>query len=117
MNQQEFVKHIRSEIIDQNLLIYRDIFATTNPANVSDPYWTRALDLYFKLDDAGKAVLFQIIRQIMVDTTSNLLGVLDGVNGFHGQTEGYKLTTVTGNEKLNDGLQDLLLAMEEEEPR
>jgi hypothetical protein len=117
MNQQEFISRIRSEIIDQNLGIYRDLFENTDPANATDPYWKRALGLHLSMSDGQRELLFQIIRQIMVDTTSNLLGVLDGVNWLEGQTEGFKLTTESGSDKLNEGLQDLLLGLEEEDPR
>jgi hypothetical protein len=117
MTQQELINRIRAEIIDQNLAIYRDLFATTDAANASDPYWKRALGLHSTLSDEQKAVLFQIVRQVMVDTCSNLLGVFDGVNWLEGQTEGFKLTTESGSEKLNEGLQDLLLGAEEDDPR
>ena len=115
MNQQKLINHIRAEIINDNLAIYRDLFFTTDPSNVSGPYWKRALNLYSSLNSENKDVLFQIVRQVMVDTCSNLLGVLDGVNWFEGQTEGFKLTTENGTEKLNGNLQDLLLATEMKE--
>ena len=117
MTQSDFITRIRSDIIDQNLAIYRDLFASTDPVSASDPYWKRALSLFATLNNDQRTVLFQIIRQVMVDTTSNLLGVLDGVNWLQGQTEGFRLTTDGGKDKLNEGLQDLLLGMEEDDPR
>ena len=99
------------------MAIYRDLFANTDAASASDPYWKRALSLHDALTNDQKAVLFPIVRQVMVDTTSNLLGVLDGVNWLEGQTEGFKLTMESGTEKLNEGMQDLLLGMEEDDPR
>ena len=39
------------------------------------------------------------------------------MNWIEGQAEGFKLTTESGTEKLNEGLQDLLLGMEEDDPR
>lgn len=117
MNQQEFISGIRKEIIDQNLAIYRDLFATTDAAKATDTYWKRALGLHSSLSEGQREVLFQIVRQVMVDTASNLLGVLDGVNWLEGQTEGFKLTTENSKEELNEGLQDLLLGMEEDDQR
>jgi hypothetical protein len=117
MTQQELINRIRVEIIDQNLAIYRDLFANTDPARASDPYWKRALALHSSMSDEHREVLFQIVRQVMVDTTSNLLGVLDGVNWLEGQDEGFKLTTESGSERLNEGLQDLFLGMEEDDQR
>ncbi len=117
MDQREFINRIRGEVIEQNLASCRDLFANTDPANATDPYWRRALALHATLNEAQRAVLFDIVRQVMVDTTSNLLGVLDGVNWLEGQTEGFKLTTESGTEKLNEGLQDLLLGMEQDDSR
>ena len=117
MTPQELVDSIRSEVIDQNLAIYHDLFANTDVGGASDPYWKRALDLYAAMTDGQKAVLFQIMRQVMVDTTSNLLGILDGVNWLPGQSEGFRLTTESSTEKLNEGLQELFLGREEEDPR
>lgn len=117
MTQQELIHRIRAEIIDQNLAIYRDLFTTTDPAGASDPYWKQALMLHASMSDQQRDVFFKIVRQVMVDTTSNLLGILDGVNWLEGQVEGFKLTNESGAEKLNEGLQDLLLSMEEDDPR
>jgi hypothetical protein len=117
MTREQFIDGVRAEIIDQNLATYRDFFANTEVASASHPYWKRALAFYGNLNDEQRAVLFQIVRQVMVDTTSNLLGVLDGVNWLEGQVEGFRLTTESGSEKLNNGLQDLLLGKEENDPR
>ena len=117
MNQTELITRIRNDIIDQNLANYRELFTSTDPASATDAYWKRALSLFGTLNDNQQAVFFQIIRQVMVDTTSNLLGVLDGVNWLEGQTEGFRLTSENGTKRLNEGLQDLLLGMEEDDPR
>lgn len=113
MNRHQFVEQIRAEIVEQNMEIYRDLFANTNPENSSDAYWKSALNLYSFLTEDQRNVLFQIIRQTMVDTTSNLLGVLDGVCFLEGQTEGFRLTMESRPDVLNQGLQDLFLAIEE----
>jgi hypothetical protein len=117
MNQQQLVARIRAEIIDQNLAIYRDLFANTEVGSAVDPHWKRALGLCSALSEEQRVVLFQVVRQVMVDTCSNLLGVLDGVSWLEGQAEDFKLTMESGTEKLNEGLQDLLLGMEEDDLR
>mgnify|MGYP003324628399 CR=1 FL=1 len=115
MKAEDFVRLIRNSVIDENHAIYKDLFDSTDRGAVSDEYWVRALSLYDQLDEKSQAVVFEIIRQVMSDTVSNLFGVLDGVNWPDGQAEGYNLQTESGKGgKINGDLQDLFLEMEEE---
>jgi hypothetical protein len=113
MNQHQFVSGIRSAVLDQNISLYRDIFAKTESINATDHYWKGALEFYAQLNENQREMLFQITRQIMVDTTSNLLGILDGVNWLEGQEDAFILITENSSEQLNNGLQDLFLSSEE----
>ena len=78
MSASDFVRGIRTGIIADNLRTYRELFAATQPEGAPDPYWNAALQLYHRLDDADREILFSIISQVMVDTVSNLFAVLDG---------------------------------------
>lgn len=115
MNPDDFVAQLRKAIIEDNLAIYRDLFESTNAEDASDPYWIRSLSMYAKLDEAGKTVLFQVIRQVMTDTLSNVFAILDGVSNLEGQEGEFHLTLGESEEQLNGGLQDCFLAMEEDE--
>jgi hypothetical protein len=117
MKQVELVARIRTEIVDANLHEYRELFATQPPAAASDSEFKRALALHASLSTEQRDALFRLMRRVMVDTVSSMLGVLDGGAWFGGPYEGFKLTTVSGSEKLNEGLQDLFLGMEESDPR
>lgn len=110
-----FVERIRAEIIQQNLEIYRGLFEKTDPESTKDAYWKAVLTLYASLNSTQGDVLFKLVRQVMVDTTSNLLAVLDGAIFLEGQTQGLVLTLENQSERLNEGLQDLFLELEEEE--
>ena len=55
-----------------------------------------------------------IIRQVAVDTTSNVLGVIDGVNSVEGVDAEIRLTYADENLLLSGDLQSLLLVEEEE---
>jgi hypothetical protein len=113
MSDKEFIRGIRREVIARNLQIYRDMFARTRSEDASDPYGKAALQFFHELDDVGKEVLFSIIRQVMVDTTSNLFAILDGVSGIPGQDGTFEVRL--GNKDFAGSLQDQFLAAEEED--
>ena len=110
----DFVARLQKAILEDNLAIYRELFDTTKVDNASDPYWIRALSMYAKLDGAGRAVLLEIIRQVMADTISNVFAILDGVSDLESQDGDFRLTIGDSNEQLNGELQDQFLALEEE---
>ena len=67
------------------------------------------------MNDGDRAVLFEIMRQVTVDTVSNLFGILDGASALEGPREDFVLTSQPDNRKLNGNLQDLFLEAEERE--
>ena len=112
MSDKEFIKGIRREVIASNLETYRELFAETRPQDASDSYWNSALQFFHHLDDAGREVLFRIIRQVMVDTTLNFFAIFDGVSDFPGQDGRFEVRI--GDKNLAGRLQDQFLAAEEE---
>ena len=73
-----------------------------------DSYWKRALPLFKSLSPGQQEVFFEIVRQIVTDTVSNTLGLLD-VGVGTGEFELY----YEGGTKLNGDLQSLFLAVDE----
>lgn len=73
-----FVKSLYDSIIKENLQLYKDLYETTKVTPDIDEYWKKSLDLYHGLSDEQKAVLMKVIEQTMIDTISNVLGVIDG---------------------------------------
>lgn len=116
MKQEEFVRALRVDIIEENADLYADMLRTTDRSSVEDEYWRAVLSLYDSLNDRGKVTLLGIMRQVAVDTVSNMLGVLDGSSSSSIGQEGLTLLDSTRN-KLNGSLQDLFLAREESEFR
>jgi hypothetical protein len=114
MNRSEIVNQIHVEVVDQNLEIYKRLFQTTEASSARDPYWKSSLGLFESLSAEQKEVFFKVIRQTIVDSTSNLLGILDGVIRLRGQSENFKLTWESSTEMLNEDLQDLFLEKEEQ---
>ena len=113
MTPQDFVRQIRSSVVEENLFLYKDIFKSTDPQTATDSHWRRALTLYYKLDSKDQNVIFDILRQVMVDTISNVFAVLDGVSPLDGQVGEFSLTSNSGSQRINGELQDRFLELEE----
>lgn len=107
------VAQIRASILEENHEMYRNLFNTTPMECATDAYWIDSLKLFSALDKEQKEVFLQVIRQIMVDTISNVFGVIDGVNPVGGENGEFFLTYDGDTEPLNGDLQSIFLAEEE----
>jgi hypothetical protein len=112
MKPDEFVSRLRLAVIEENTALYRKIFADTAVEKASDPYWKRALALFNVLSPEQQGVFLEVVRQVAVDTTSNVLGIIDGVNALDGVDAEFELSCSTGS-KLSGDLQSLFLIEEE----
>lgn len=115
MTPNEFAIGLMQLTVDDGMKSYRHMFSSARPEDSKDPYGKRALTLYSELSADQREVLFEIIRQVSVDTVSSLLGVIDGVCFIEGATDTYKLTY--GQQDLGDDLQSLFLVEEERRTR
>ena len=115
MTPQEFITQVRSVVVQQNTAMDKGLFASTTPEGASDPYWKRSLTLHGSLSEADRVVLFEIMRQVRVDTVSEIFGILDGSSPLDGPRENFVLVSQSDNRKLNGNLQDLFLEAEERE--
>lgn len=113
MRAKDLVIQLRAGVIDENFAICRDLLTNTSLADASDPYWRRTLTLFNSLTSEQKEVFLEVMRQVAVDTTANILGVLDGVNSIEGLDCELLLTCDTEADPLNGDLQSLFLAEEE----
>lgn len=113
MSPTDFVILLRAAVIDENMAIYRDLFTGTSIDKTSDIYWKRALALFNTLPSEQREVFFEIVRQVAVDTTSNVLGVIDGVNSVEGMNAELLLTYGDEKQPLSGALQSLFLVEEE----
>ncbi|MBN6528896.1 transposase [Acinetobacter pittii] len=113
MNNKEFVKEIINTVSDKYIDTYQQIYSSTliNNKIKKDPYWFDALTFYQSLSQKDKETLFKIIKQTTIDTTSTILGIIDGPVSLN-QISGDFTLTYTENEKtviLNGDLQDEFL--------
>ncbi|MEG0856828.1 MAG: hypothetical protein RSG52_10180 [Terrisporobacter sp.] len=104
---EEFVKSIYKTIVEENKELYKDLFNNTNISEVSDAYWKQSLKLYNDLSQDKRIVFISVIEQIMIDTVSNIFGIVDGSSTLNGCKVQPKLLL---NDTETDGeLQDLFL--------
>lgn len=115
MTPQKLAHQLRTAVVEENVTIYRDLFSNTSIEEASDPYWRRALTLFGALSPEQREVFFEVVRQVAVDTTSNVLGVVDGVNGLEGIEGEFELRL--GGNKLSGDLQSQFLIEEEQAKR
>ena len=101
------------DVVDENVILYREMFTCTQLSDATDPYGRRALALFASLSEEQRAVFFEVVRQVSVDTVSNVLGVFDGVNMIEGADAGFAV--IYGRDQRMDGdLQSLFLVEDEE---
>jgi len=113
MNSKEFVKELINTVSDEYIDTYKHIYSSTLMDNTikKDPYWLDALTFYQSLSQKDKETLFKIIKQTTIDTTSTILGIIDGPVSLD-QISGDFMLTYTENEKtviLSGDLQDEFL--------
>ena len=113
MTPDRFIDAVMKTVIDDGVESYKGIFA--RPGVVTDPYWRRVLELYRSLPGRQRKVIFEIMRQVQVDTLSEIFGIVDGTSSLNGRFETFELVHKAGRRRvrLNGDLQDLLLEKEE----
>ena len=112
MNTEVFVSGLREAVVEENIAIYRQIFSETALSSATDPYWQRALHLYANLTVEEREVLFEIMKQVAMDTVSNVLGVIDGVSVLGGMSQPLELRS--GADVLSGDLQSQFLVLDEQ---
>lgn len=114
MTPAQFVAKLRISVVEENVAIYRGLFSNTKIESASDSYWKMALNFFGALTPHQQKIFFEILRQVTVDATSNVLGVIDGVNSFDGVDGEFVLTYDDDADPLSGDLQSIFLAEEEE---
>ena len=105
---EEFVKKLFYAIAVENNALYRDLFENTKLEDCDNEYWIKAITLYNSLDDTNKEVFFDIIVQIMIDTISNVLGIVDGSSTLE-EGEDWEISMQINGENTEMELQDAFM--------
>ena len=110
MTPEQFVNSLGHAVVDENATIYRRLFEQASAGTARDAYWINAAAFYSGLTAEQKDVFFQVIRQVIVDTTSNVLGVLDGSSHIDGAP---RIELNIDGHRIRSDLQDMFLADQE----
>lgn len=113
MTPREFSIGLMHGVVDENVTAYRNMFINSTLDNAVDPYGRRALTLFISLSNDQREDFFEVLRQVGIDMTSNILGVLDGVNAIEGIDSNLIVTDATGR-RLNGDLQSYFLVEAED---
>lgn len=109
MTEADFARALKASVVDENTALYRNLFNATPISTATDPYFQRALEFFSQLDAEQRQAFFDIVRQVSVDTVSNVLGVIDGVCPIAGAEDiSFTLSRSPGGPFV--GLQDTFLA-------
>ena len=109
----EFIKSLYDSIVEENIQLYQEEFSNTVDSNeVLDEYWGKVLNFYEDLSEERKEILMSIIKQTIIDTNSNVLGIIDGSSTLNDCDLEPKL--LLDNKDTENELQDTFLAYIEE---
>ena len=78
MDSEKLADAFKNEIINENLKIYKGFFTEYSISEIKDPYFIEAINFFNTLPDEHKRIFFSILQQVMIDSISNVLGVIDG---------------------------------------
>lgn len=94
MYPKEFIEKIKEQVLDDNLKIYKQIYESTivDEKVKKDPCYGESLTFYRSLSTKQKEIIFKIVQQTIIDTTSTILGVIDGPVSLEGVNGDFKLT-------------------------
>jgi hypothetical protein len=109
MDPKNFVLDIIKAIVDSNLNEYKELFYNTTLEQSNDAHWIDALRFLNNLSIENKEIFFKIIRQIEIDTISNIFAIIDGNLWLEKQASEFVLTSKDSEISLNGELQDIFL--------
>jgi hypothetical protein len=112
MSPQEFVWQLNAFVVEESTATYRDLLFNTRAEQASDHYWKRVLTLFSELTPDQREVLLELTRQVAIDATANVLGVIDGACALGDAHSRFRLTH--GGRDLAGDLQSLFLEQAEQ---
>jgi len=102
----EFIEKVYESIVVGNVQIYTEMIEDKDTDRTVE-FWKSARKIYRELDDSQHKAFIDFIRQVIIDTISNVFGVLDGICGIDSK-EWLCSVTING-ESTEDDLQDTFL--------
>lgn len=108
MNDREFVRVIRRDVIEENLKYYTGLMESNRSTSGGLDDLTI---LYRVLPLEMREILVRVVKRIEVDTVSNVLGILDGSSARPDYRGDFSLRYEDGQNMTGD-LQDTFLSSE-----
>lgn len=109
---EEFIKRIYETVVNENMEIYEKQFKmNVKTGNISN-YTKGTLEIYAMLSEEQKQLFMKILRNIIIDTISNVFGILDGSSSLVGGNMEIKVE-INGHD-TEDELQDTFMEFVEE---
>lgn len=109
---EKFIEKLYKAIIKDGIDEYKDLLGNTNLEDATDKYWEKSLDLYKSLTADNREKMLKFAELVMIDTISNIFGVLDGSTSLPEESFECKVS-INGNSTENE-LQDTFLAYVED---
>ncbi len=78
MDSKKLVDAFKNEIINENLDIYKSLLTEYSESEKKDHDYVGAKHFFNTLSDEHKLIFFSILQQTMIDSISNILGIIDG---------------------------------------
>jgi len=104
MMNEKFVENIYNTIVKDGIGEYENLLENTSDEDATDEYWKSVLELYKKLSSEEKEKMLKFAELIMIDTISNVFGVLDGSSTLAEETFEFevKINGVSTENELQD---------------
>jgi len=114
----EFVIQLYHLISDQSIETYINLFENPKNEEITDSFWKNAIAFYQKVSDEDKQCFFRILKQVTIDTTAEILAILDNSAYLKNKDDDLELFFKRApNEKINGDLVDVFLAFAEEQDK
>ena len=116
----EKVEIIYESIVEEGMETYKQLYEETKITDRTIVFWRNAIKLYEKLDSNEKEIFFDIIEQVIIDTTSSIFGILDGSSSIAGggtlETD-IKIDNLDTEQNLQDYFLEIVQQLKDNERR
>lgn len=112
MHARTVAQGIHEEVTEHNLQIFRNRYLETDYTRITNAEFRRAMEFAQSLSESDRATFMEILRQVIVDTASTVLGVFEG-SVVPAQVEG-TVSVLYDDHDISDEIQTAFLVIEEE---
>lgn len=104
MTNEEFVKDLVTSVLEENIILYKK-FLSGEQGKKSE--WSKIADILRCSGPDGEICFVAIIRSVIIDSISSVLGIIDGSSQIENQFRDFDLIDIDSKMKINGYLQEL----------